>query len=454
MSTNIHWQGYTKEATKLLSELLQIDTTNPPGNEQKAAKYLQGLLEKEGIKSEILESEKKRSNLIARLKGRKAGPKLLLLSHTDVVPVTDPKRWKYPPFSGAVKEGYIWGRGALDMKCMTAMETLVMLLFARLDLKFSGELIYVAVADEEKGGTYGARWLLKKHKAKVKADYIINEGGGMPLSINGKTFYTIDNVEKGLWWVRLRIKGVSGHGSVPHDNNALAKAARLIDKIANYRFPKMIAPSVREFFTKVAEALGPMGQEAASLVLAPDQEADLKQLLSGTPVDPHLVNAFIRTTVSPTMIQAGVKENVIPDSCEFVLDFRLVPGYSREKIEETIYELAGELKDDLEIETIQYNGASESPIDTELYKLIEETVREELPGVDTVPLMLTGATDSRFWREIGTIAYGFCPLSTKMSLAERAKLIHSDNERIDIESMELGTRLLAKIAMKVLKAET
>lgn len=450
---NINWKSYAKEATKLLSELLQIDTTNPPGNEQKAARYLQGLLKKEGIKSEILESDERRSNLIAGLKGKKPGPKLLLLSHTDVVPVTDPKRWKYPPFSGAVKEGYVWGRGALDMKCMTVMETLALLLFARLDLEFSGELIYAAVADEEKGGTYGARWLAKKYRSKIKADYVINEGGGMPLSIDGKTFYTIENAEKGLWWVRLKVKGVSGHGSVPHENNALAKASRLIDRISNYKFPKMIAPSVREFIMKIAEALGPIGQEAARLVLDPKQEVDLKQLLSGTPVDPHLVNAFIRTTVSPTMIQAGVKENVIPDSCEFVLDCRFVPGYSRGQIEETIYKLAAEMKDDLEIETIQYHAASESPITTEFYKLIEEAVREELPGVDTVPLMLTGATDSRFLREIGVIAYGFCPLSTKMGLTERSKLIHSDNERIDIESLELGTRLLAKIAMKVLKAE-
>jgi acetylornithine deacetylase/succinyl-diaminopimelate desuccinylase-like protein len=452
--SKIHWKEVTEETTELLSELLQINTTNPPGNERPAALYLQELLKSEGIESQILERAPGRSNLIARLQGKQPGNRLMLLSHTDVVPVTDPSKWKYPPFSGTIAEGYVWGRGALDMKSMTAAEAIAFLLFKRLNVDFAGELILVAAADEEQGASYGADWLVRTHPELMRCDYVLNEGGGMPLELNGQTFYTIDSIEKGLWWVRLRVKGASGHGSVPHENNALAKSARLIDRLATHRFPKQIAAPVREFLTQVAQALGPEGAHATKLILSDDQEIDFKALLSGTAIDSNLAYAFTHTTCSPTMIQAGVKENVIPDSCEFVLDFRFVPGYSREKIQETILKLAGELASDLEIETIQHHPASESPIDNSFYRLITEVVRQEVPGAQAVPYMLTGATDSRFVRELGAAAYGFSPLSTKMSLSERAKLIHSENERIDIESLTLGVKLLTKIAMKTLEAKS
>ncbi|OGF56315.1 MAG: hypothetical protein A2Z21_03980 [Candidatus Fraserbacteria bacterium RBG_16_55_9] len=452
MATEIHWKKCGEEAVQILSELLQIDTTNPPGNERPAAEYLQKFLKKEGIPSEVLEREAGRSNLLARLKGSKPGPKLLLLSHTDVVPATNPKNWKYPPFSGAVKEGYVWGRGALDMKSMTAMEAVTFALFKRMNLDFAGELIFLAVADEEKGGNYGAAWLAEAHRDKVKAEYVINEGGGMPLEANGKVFYTIETIEKGLWWARVKVKGTAGHGSMPHDDNPLVKSARLIDRIAQHKFPKMIAPSLRTFFEKISTALGSQGGKAIQAILADGKEVDLKSLLVGTPINSYMANAFIRTTCSPNMIQAGLKENVIPDACEFVLDCRFVPGFSRKEIEETLQSIAKDLGIEVEIETLQFHDVSESPSNTDLYKIIEETVREELPGADGVPYLMTGATDSRFLREIGSIAYGFQPLSTKMSLAERSKLIHNDNERIDVHSLELGVKLLSKIAMKTLKA--
>ncbi len=452
IATEINWKKCGEEATKILSELLQIDTTNPPGNERPAAEYLQRFLKKEGISSEILEKEPGRSNLLARIKGSNPGPTLMLLSHTDVVPATNPKNWKYPPFSGAIKDGYIWGRGALDMKSMTAMQAVTFALFKRLNLSFSGELIFLAVADEEKGGTYGAAWLAEKHRDKVHADYVINEGGGMPLELNGRVFYTIETMEKGLFWVKVRVRGTAGHGSMPHDDNPLVKSARLIDRIAQHRFPKMISPSLRTFFKRIARALDAPGRKAIQTILSEGIESDLKPLLAGTPLAPHMVNAFIRTTCSPNMIHAGLKENVIPDSSEFVLDFRFVPGFSREQIQRTLESFAQELGIAIEIETLQFHNVSESPSHTELYRIIEETVHEEMPGVEAVPYLMTGATDSRFFRESGSLAYGFQPLSTQMSLSERNLLIHNDNERIDVESLELGVKLLTKVAMKTLNA--
>ncbi len=448
----IDWSAFSKETTLMLSELIQIDTTNPPGNEHKAIAYLQRKLAHAGITSEVFERESGRSNLVARLKGRRPGKKLLLLSHVDVVPVPDPKKWKYPPFSGAIAEGHVWGRGALDMKSMTAIEFSVFTLFKRMNMDFAGELIFAATADEEKGSAYGAEWLAKAHPETLRADWCLTEGGGLPLQIGSKTFYTIESVEKGLWWFKVRVKGTSGHGSLPHPDNALAKAAYIIDRVANYKFPKKIAPAVREFILKAGEALGPEIKKLALVLVDESQELDLSLLPKDSPISATLLNALIRTTISPTMIHAGVKENVIPDSCEFVLDCRLVPGYSQQKVRETLLELADRYKNDIEIETIQQHDVSESPIDDPFYKLIEQTVKEELPGVETIPIMLTGATDSRFVRELGVKSYGFCPLSTKMSLADRERLIHSDNERVDIESLEIGVRVLTKIALKALEA--
>jgi acetylornithine deacetylase/succinyl-diaminopimelate desuccinylase-like protein len=447
---NIDWALLGKETTHVLSELIQLDTTNPPGNEHKAIEYLQKKLAAEGIASEVLERERGRSNLVARLKGSRPGKKLLLLSHVDVVPVPDPTKWKYPPFSGAVAEGYVWGRGALDMKGMTAIEYSVFTLFKRERFDFAGELLFVATADEEKGSTYGAEWLAQTHPESLRADWCLTEGGGMPLQIGAKTFYTIESVEKGLWWFKVRVKGSSGHGSLPHPDNALAKAAYIIDRVAKHKFPQKIAPAVREFILKASDALGPEIKKLALVLL--DESGELPPLPPDSPISATLLNALVRTTISPTMIRAGVKENVIPDSCEFVLDCRLVPGYTQQNVRETILELADRYKDDIEIETIQSHDVSESPVDDPFYRLIESTVKEELPGVETLPVMLTGATDSRFVRELGTKSYGFCPLSTKMSLADREKLIHNDNERVDIESLELGVRVLGKIAMKALEA--
>lgn len=339
------------------------------------------------------------------------------------------------------------------MKSMTATEAVTFALFKRLNLDFAGELIYLAVADEEKGAIYGASWLAAKHKEKIYADLVINEGGGMPLQIGSKTFYTIETVEKGLWWVKVRIKGTAGHASVPHDDNPLVKAARFIDKMASHKFPKIVSPSVRALFDSIGGALGE-GRKLVEMMLSDKEtDLDLKQVFAGTPINPYLVNASIRTTCSPTMLTAGLKENVISDACAFVLDIRLVPGFSTDQVRKVMDSYANELSIKIEVETLQFHEASESSKDTELYKIIEETIHQEIPGVGVVPLLMTGATDSRFMRELGSVAYGFSPLTTKMSMMDRARLIHNDNERIDVDSMELGVRMLTKIALKVLKAK-
>ncbi len=450
----VDWEAYREEAASLLSELIRLDTSNPPGRETEAARYLRRLFAKEGLQGEVLEPEPGRGSFYARLEGRRVpGPKLMLLSHTDVVPVADPSRWEKPPFSGAVAEGYLWGRGALDMKCQTITEALTIFLFKRLGLKFAGELIYLATADEERGGEKGVGWLSRAHPELLRVDYVLNEGGGEPIPVGGKLFYAIETVEKGLLWVKVRVKGRSGHGSVPHEENALVRAAGLIDRLAHYKFPKRLDETVREFVTKVFGALGPEGERLKAALLDPKVEPDLRPLLEGTDLEPEALNAFIRTTVSPTMIQAGVKENVIPDSCEFVLDCRLLPGSAREEVEAKIEEFARKLGLEFELEVLQYHPASGSPLGTELYRAIERALHEEFPGSEPVPFLLTGATDSRFLRELGALAYGLCPLSTKTTMQDRLRMIHGDNERIDLESLELQVRVFTRVAAELLRAE-
>jgi len=297
---------------------------------------------------------------------------------------------------------------------------------------------------------------LAKHKPElVRADYVINEGGGMPLRVNKKLFYTIENVEKGILWLKLRVHGRAGHASVPHEENALARAARLIAKLAEHRFPKQVSDSVRVFIERIAAAYGPPGERIARRALDSQTDPELKELLKETELEPHLVEAFLRTTVSPTMIQAGIKENVIPDRCEFVLDCRLAPGFAKEEVLEKIREIGvglGLREDELEIEFIQDQAPSESPIETDFYEAAERALLEEHPEAEIVPYLLTGGTDSRFFRPLGAVAYGICPLSPRMDLRERAKLIHGDDERIDLESLELSTRVFTRIAAELLRA--
>jgi len=451
-SLDINWSELGAEATRVLSELIQFDTTNPPGNERVAAEYLANFLKNEGIESVLLELKPERTSILARLVGSRPGPKLMLLSHTDVVPATNPNDWTQPPFSGAIHDDYIWGRGALDMKCKTAMGLLVMALFKRINIDFAGELVYLSVSDEETGGDVGAKWLASEHKEKIYADYVLNEGGGIPLEIGRQIFYPIETLEKGAWWVKVRVAGTAGHASIPHDDNPLVKASKLVERMASHEFPMMISDSVREFFERTGDAMAE-GRRAIDMLLSDlPHGMTMHEIFDGTPISPFMANAFLHTTCSPTMMNAGVKSNVIPDHAEVVLDIRFMPGHSKEEITQVIKNYADELDIEIELEDVQYTPASESPKDTPLYEAIVDVMGEEVPDAQCVPYLMTGATDSRFMREIGATAYGFIPHTTAMSLSDRAKLIHNDNERIDIASMEFGVKILSNVALKLLEA--
>ena len=399
------------EVTNLLSDLIRINTTNPPGNETEAAKYLAETLEKEGLKCEILESAPGRGNVITRIRGTGEKPSLLLLSHLDVVPA-NPKEWSVNPFGGVVKDGFVWGRGAMDMKSMTAMEVMVMKLLKRNNVQLKGDVILAAVADEEKGGRAGAGWLVRNHLEKVRADYVINEGGGLAIPINGKNVYTIQTAEKGIVWFKIKAKGRPGHGSVPTAaDNAILRMNKVIEKIGNHRSKITLTPTVKQFLKEVAKE-NKLAQQALSVLLQNPAMADqiLDMLAQRDRAMAEEIRATLRMTIAPTIVHGGVKENIIPSECEAVFDCRILPG---QKPADALNEIKGLLKDvdmkKLEFEVIESSEPSESPMDTPLYGQIVNTIREFEPDCGVAPILLTGGTDSRYFRVRAAYATVFNP---------------------------------------------
>ena len=442
-----------EEVTNLLSDLIRINTTNPPGNETEAVKFLTKNLEKEGFACEVFESAPGRGSLITRLKGTGEGPSLLLLSHLDVV-AANPKEWSVDPFAGVVKDGFVWGRGAIDMKSMTAMEVMVMKLLKRNNVRLKGDVILAATADEEKGGEAGAGWLVKNYPDKVKADYVINEGGGLAIPVDDKNIYTIQTAEKGILWFKVKAKGRPGHGSVPGAaDNAILRMNKIVEKLGNYRAKMTVVPTVRQFLSEVAKE-SPLLQQAANMILQNPEVADqiLDMLAQKDKVMAEELRARLRMTIAPTIIHGGVKENIIPSECEAVFDCRILPGQTPEQAMEEIKALLKDVVDleKVEFETIQANEPSESPTNTPLYEEIINVLKEFEPNCSVAPILLTGGTDSRFFRKLGTVCYGFQPLRADMPYGEILKTVHGIDERISIENLVFGTSVLYNVVERFL----
>jgi len=439
-----------EEVTALLSDLIKINTTNPPGNETQAAKYLAKTLENEGFQCEVLESSPGRGNIITRLKGTGEKPSLLLLSHLDVV-AANPNEWSVDPFSGLVKDGFVWGRGAMDMKSMTAMEVMVMKLLKRNNVKLKGDVILAATADEERGGEAGAGWLVRNHPEKVRAEYVINEGGGQAVPVDGKNVFTIQTAEKGILWFKVKAKGRPGHGSVPGAaDNAILRMNRVVERLGNYLADMMLTPTVKRFLTVMAEE-NKEAKEALSLLLQNPAKGDeiLDKLAQRDKAMAEELRAMLRMTIAPTIIHGGVKENIIPSECEAVFDCRILPGQTTAEALNCVKELLKDIGlDKLEFEIIQANEPSESSMDTPLYRLMVETIKEFEPNCAVAPILLTGGTDSRFFRRLGAACYGFQPVLSDLPYGEILRMVHGIDERISIKNLVFGTSVLYNVVEK------
>ena len=432
------------EVTSLLRDLIRIDTTNPPGNEIQAAKYLAKTLEKEGFVCEVLESKPGRGNVITRIRGSGEKPSLLLLSHLDVV-AANPKEWNVDPFAGTVNEGFVWGRGALDMKSMTTIEVMVMKLLKRQHIEPRGDIILAATADEEKGGEEGAGWLTRNCPKKIRADYVINEGGGLAVPVNGKNMYTVQTAEKGILWFKVKAKGTPGHGSIPGAaDNAIVRMNNVVRKLERYRSNISLTPTVKQFLAEMAKEHRAAMKTLTKLLEDP-AAADpvLDELAKKDRALAEEIRAKLRMTVTPTMIHGGVKENIIPSECEAVFDCRVLPGQTTGDAMDKIKSLLKKMDlEKLEFEIIQANEPSESPLDTALYRNIASTLRKFDSHCVVVPDMLTGGTDSRFLRKLGAVCYGFQPMRSDMPYGQIKSGIHGVDERISIDNLVFGTSVL------------
>jgi acetylornithine deacetylase/succinyl-diaminopimelate desuccinylase-like protein len=434
-----------KEITKLLSQLIQINTSNPPGNETAAAQLLAQDLTTEGFKCEILESAPNRGSIITRLKGTGEKPRLLLLSHLDVVPA-QAKEWTQDPFGGAVKDGYVWGRGALDMKGMTAIETTTLKLLKRNSIPLKGDVILAATADEEMGGIGGADYLLQKYPEKIFAEYVINEGGGHSIPTHHKTAYTVNTAEKGLLWFKVKAKGTPGHGSLPEAaDNPIIRINQVISKLVNFHPQVQLVPTTQQFLLGLAQA-DPTLQPHLSRILEHPQESDaaLADLEKVAPSVADEVRPRLKMSITPTIIRGGYKENVIPSECEAVFDCRVLPGQTTTEAMAKVKELLLDVGlDKLSFENIQVQEPTESTVQTPLFDVISEALSEADPNCAAVPFLMAGGTDSRFFRRMGSVCYGFQPLRKENRLDRRpTRLEHGVDERISVENLVFGVSIL------------
>ncbi len=422
------------EVVQLLQELIRLDTTNPPGNETIAAEVLRDYLEAAGVECELYAKVPERANLVARIRGRGDGPSLALLSHTDVV-LADAREWQREPFGAELVDGEVWGRGALDMKGEVAASAVALATLQREGWRGSGDLIFIAAADEEVGDGFGLQWLVDAHPDVVRADFSINEGAGDRVELGGKVLYLCATAEKMSAPFLLRVHGRSGHASIPSiADNALVKAAPYIERLGAFHVEPQLIPEVEGFL-------------AALLGRVPSPAEALDAARGVAPLAVELIEPLLGMTVSPTMAHASDKRNVIPALCELTVDIRLLPGHTPEEAETALRSWLG--PGDYELENTEAQGGTRSPIGGLLWDAVQSFVAAEEPGALAAPMCVAGFTDSHWLREaFGTVAYGFFP-ARAMDPETAARLIHSANERVPVSDLELGVRFMRHAAQTV-----
>ncbi len=422
------------EVAELLQRLIRLDTTNPPGNETLVAELLRDYLEAAGVECELYARTPERANLVARIRGRGDGPSLAFLSHTDVV-LARAEDWQRDPFGGELVDDVVWGRGALDMKGEVAASAVAVAKLAREGWRGSGDLVFVAAADEEVGDDFGLRWLVQAHPEAVRTDFSVNEGAGERVELGGKVLYLCSTAEKMSSPFVLRVHGRSGHASMPGiADNALVKAAPLVARLGEFAVEPQLIPEVEGFLAVLLGEIPPAGEALAA--------ANAVSPLAGEIIEP-----LLGMTVSPTKAHASDKRNVIPALCEITVDTRLLPGQTPVQAEARIRTWLGE--GDYELVNTEAQGGTRSPIGGPLWDAVTSFVEEEEPGAQAAPMCVAGFTDSHWVRDaLGTVAYGFFP-SRYLDPQVSARLIHSADERVPVADLELGVRWLVHAARTV-----
>lgn len=413
------WNKAKDYALKALRDLITLDTSNPPGNERIAADYLAAALARDGIESTIVESNRTRANLVARIKGCDSSkPPLLISSHTDVVPV-EADKWSRPPFGAELADGCVWGRGAIDMKAKCAMDLLLMGALSRSGVKPERDLIMAAVADEEAGSEFGAKFLVERHPELIRAGFVLNEVGGFTVHFGPARFYPIQIAEKGFVTVKMTVTGQPGHGSVPRDDTAIARMSALVTKIVKTPMRQRFTPLMKQIFE--------------SLRIPADSP-------------PAVFLPMLSNTVTPTILRAGYKDNVIPGEASVILDGRTLPG---EDPESFMAELRAIVGSEPCFELVKTAPPVETSADTPLFRLMKTKLEAADPGARAIAWMIPGATDNKFYAKLGAACYGFAPVKLESHIPF-GSLYHSNDERLPVEGFYWGLKVYVEVVLEFL----
>jgi acetylornithine deacetylase/succinyl-diaminopimelate desuccinylase-like protein len=436
------------EVTDLLQRLIRNgcvnDGTADSGQELRNAELLADHLRGSGAELTTYESHPGRTSLLARIEGTDpAAPTLMLMGHTDVVPFA-PEGWQRDPLGGELADGVVWGRGAIDMLNLTASMAVATRRLAASGRRPRGSLLFLAVADEEAGGALGAGWLAEHAPDAIRCDYVITENGGVLQHAPAGERIGITVGEKGICWLRLRVHGTPGHGSRPYGaDNALVKAAEVVVRLAEHRPTAHITDAWRRW-------VAGMGFDAELTAALVDPQTAWRGIEQLAPELAPTAHALTHMTISPNVISGGSKTNVIPGRVDLEVDVRKVPGQHDEDVLEMLDTALGSLRGDVDVEVIEKNDPSESPMDTPLWDAISRAATAVYPEATCIPSMLTGGTDARFFRALGVPAYGMALYSRAMSLAQYSAMFHGNDERVDQESLRLTVELYGAVARDLL----
>lgn len=419
------------ETVLLCQELIRFPSVNHGeglGDERAIANYVSEKLSEVGIASELIETAPNRVNVVAKIDGSDSSrPGLVLHGHLDVVPV-NAEDWSVDPFSGVIKDGFVWGRGAVDMKDMDAMLLAIVRMWKKVGYKPPRNILLIFFADEEASGTYGSRWLVKNRPELFKGySEAISEVGGFSVTITGnKRLYLVEAAQKGIQWLKLTAKGSAGHGSFLNNDNAVTKISKAVARIGEYEWPQIETKTNGLLFKKIAELTGEVYDRA-----------NIKPLLRHLGKAARMIGATISNTANPTMVDAGYKANVIPQSASAVIDGRFLPGHENQ-LHETVKRLAG---DDVEVEILTRDIALEADFSGKLVDAMCAAIKTEDPEAIPVPYLMSGGTDNKALSDLGIIGYGFSPLKLPENL-DFFSLFHGVDERVPIDGLKFGVRVL------------
>ncbi|MCS6926387.1 MAG: M20/M25/M40 family metallo-hydrolase [Candidatus Binatia bacterium] len=435
------WQVVEQEAADLLSRYVQIDTTNPPGNEIAAATFWQQVLAREGMEAQVWESRPGRGVVYARFKGSGERKALILLHHLDVVPAQRTE-WDVDPFAGVIKDGYVYGRGAIDCKGVAVVQFLAVALLKRMGVPLKRDIIFLGTADEETGGQQGAGWFVENHFDLIAdAEFLLTEGGGIRIQ-DGQRAYEVDIAEKAPCWIQLEASGPAGHGSRPLPDMATVRLVRALEKLLRYQTEIKVVPAVQAYFTALAEREDPDTAVRYRNLTQALTDPTFRQRFLANPT----YNALVRNTIALTVLEGSSKTNVIPAQARAQLDCRLLPGEDPQHFLATLAKIVNDPH--IRVTVLLNFPPLASDADTPLFRAIRTVAARRDPTAPVVPAVLTGFTDSHYFRRKGIVSYGFTGLALAQEDAQR---VHGLNERVPIASLREGIQILFDVLQELVR---